>query len=1067
MIRTLVLVFMVSVQQAWGQDLEMRTVFQRGHEAPIIAAAFNPGGELLATGSEDQTVILWEVATGRQLRTFSGHSRAVTTLDFHPKDEKIATAGDDKSLIVWDYMTGEKVQEFNFDYWVSSIRFSPDGSKILVGGGSHTVQLIDLATSQVLQDFKVQKTQYGVLVAFGATGVEVITGNDDGKVIRYGVLDGEPTDTLRNISASSCGGCLTYLDIRESELASVAHSGAVSLWDLMNGELLESYGNIDNDYEDVALSQKYVFASDEKQVVQWRKDGVQVRVFGQSSEDLTGIAMSPDGQSLLTYGEDQVAKLWDVETGTVLQEYRGYLNMENDRGLSFGKNSYWHSNLNQYLSIRNKVLISPDGKKVIKGHYNSSAFLWDTHSGRSQLELKGHDKIVVDYVFAPNSKHVFTAGGDRVVRLWDVDSGEMLRVFEGHRDLVFELVLSENGRYLASGSWDGTAMVWDVETGALMHTYRFDNSSPFTMAFAYHDQYLLVGGLDKKLCLVELDTGEPFVQYIGHRDIVTDIEIRDEEILTASKDGLIKLWELKTGFQKKRLAGHEGPVYDVSYDTHGLYIASGGQDKSVRLWDAETGKERRTFVGHKGAVTGVQFINDDRVLVSSSLDGTMRYWDVESGKEIAMHVFLGARDWLTKSSRGYFDATEAARENVFFVEGVKSYALDQFFEEFYRPDILEQSLQLGADVHYDSDLKQKLLDSPPPTVEIVSPKPGERPTSKEIDVVIKLTNQGGGVDELRLLHNGKRVMGNERGLMDADTHGKSLYKHVSIGLVPGKNVISVSGFSEERIESQIIEREVMYEGIVDQITCHVVAIGINTYKNPILNLNYAKEDAEGFVDLIKKKGKNLYDDLKLYPLYNTEASKENIYKVLDEVARQAKPEDVLLVYYAGHGSTVDGDFYFIPTENVRLYDQKKLKEHAIHAGDMQVKLAHIAALKQMVVIDACQSGSSTQLLASRGAEEEKAMAQLSRSTGVHILAASGSEQYATEFAELGHGLFTYVLLEALSGSADGAPADGKVTIYELKSYLDDQVPEYSSKYKGRPQYPVTYSRGQDFPIVVE
>ena len=84
-----------------------------------------------------------------------------------------------------------------------------------------------------------------------------------------------------------------------------------------------------------------------------------------------------------------------------------------------------------------------------------------------------------------------------------------------------------------------------------------------------------------------------------------------------------------------------------------------------------------------------------------------------------------------------------------------------------------------------------------------------------------------------------------------------------------------------------------------------------------------------------------------------------------------------------------------------------------------------------------------------------------------MLAAAGSEQFATEFTELGHGLFTHVLLDALSGKADGAPKDGKVTIYELKSYLDDQVPELSQKYKGVMQFPHTFSRGQDFPIVTD
>jgi len=134
---------------------------------------------------------------------------------------------------------------------------------------------------------------------------------------------------------------------------------------------------------------------------------------------------------------------------------------------------------------------------------------------------------------------------------------------------------------------------------------------------------------------------------------------------------------------------------------------------------------------------------------------------------------------------------------------------------------------------------------------------------------------------------------------------------------------------------------------------------------------------------------------------------------------------------------------------------------------LQEKLKHIKALKQLIVMDACQSGGSVELLATRGGSTEKAIAQLSRSAGIHVIAAASSEQFATEFASLGHGLFTHVLLKALQGEADGAPRDGKVTIYELKSYIDDQVPEMTRKLKGNPQYPYTFSRGHDFPVVAD
>lgn len=231
-------------------------------------------------------------------------------------------------------------------------------------------------------------------------------------------------------------------------------------------------------------------------------------------------------------------------------------------------------------------------------------------------------------------------------------------------------------------------------------------------------------------------------------------------------------------------------------------------------------------------------------------------------------------------------------------------------------------------------------------------------------------------------------------------------------------------------------------------------------------LNYAKPDAESFGKVMDAKGK-LFKNVEMISLYDAEATRANILKTLDEISARVHQEDVFIFYYAGHGSMVENQFFFIPTESSRLYDFGALQKEAIEASVLQDKFKNIKALKQLIVMDACQSGGSVELLATRGAAEEKAIAQLSRSAGIHVMASAGSEQFAAEFGELGHGLFTYLLIKALQGDADGAPKDGKVTVYELKSYLDDQVPEMTRKLKGKPQYPHTFSRGQDFPVVIE
>ena len=150
-----------------------------------------------------------------------------------------------------------------------------------------------------------------------------------------------------------------------------------------------------------------------------------------------------------------------------------------------------------------------------------------------------------------------------------------------------------------------------------------------------------------------------------------------------------------------------------------------------------------------------------------------------------------------------------------------------------------------------------------------------------------------------------------------------------------------------------------------------------------------------------------------------------------------------------------------------LYSEEKIHASGISSRQLVDFSRQIPARKQLFIIDACQAGSVSDAFTLRGAAEEKALAQLARSAGVHVVASTGSEQFAAEFSELGHGLFTHALIQAVQGAADGAPKDGRVTVREINAYLENVIPDLSEKYRGQPQYPVVFSKGQDFPVVVE
>jgi uncharacterized caspase-like protein len=142
-----------------------------------------------------------------------------------------------------------------------------------------------------------------------------------------------------------------------------------------------------------------------------------------------------------------------------------------------------------------------------------------------------------------------------------------------------------------------------------------------------------------------------------------------------------------------------------------------------------------------------------------------------------------------------------------------------------------------------------------------------------------------------------------------------------------------------------------------------------------------------------------------------------------------------------------------------------LREKAIAAAELMKFSMQIPALKQLFILDACHSGGALNALATRGDGREKAIAQLARSTGTFFLTAAQDAQFANEVGNLKHGLFTYALLEILEGKVQ-TDGDNKITVNEMKAYVEERVPELSQQFRGTPQYPTGYSFGQDFPILI-
>jgi WD40 repeat protein len=1076
--------FVLAPFLSFAQNLE--TVIQKGHELAVLAIAISPDSNYIATASRDKSAKLWEVNSGREVRSFLGHDLSVTAIDFSSDGKLLLTGSNDKTVRLWSIETGKEQAVINVNYRVTAVAFDPLSRFFAVSGyqteyvgrsyqWDDSVSLFDLKTKKLLKKLEANPDKglgFGIDVVFSPDGKWLAFGEDNRKAHVYTLPDMQKTYTLEfENKESSCGGCNTRVlfspDSKSVYIAS--HNGPVKKYLLNNGSLAKLYFQEIGELTGFTVSSdgKQLAYSTEKETIVWEEStGKEIaRLQAEEDRDFNEIKFSHHPDKLLITSNDNTSFLWNTISKKKEKIFTGFLNNRDKGGLNYDPNFYWQTNIAKFVRFKNHLLISRDGKTLVKGKFGAKVKRWDVASGKTEKEFAGHSKAVLCYDLSKDGKKLLTGGGDGKIMLWDFETGDSLASIASYREPIFDIHFNSDETKVVTTSWDATMKIHDLKSSVLENYFDFQNNAAYNVLFHPNDLYLFTSRLDNSLQLWEIDTKKEVRNFIGHTDNISSIRLSPDQktLMSSSWDGTIRLWDISTGLMNQKLKGHTGAVHIAIFSPEGKYVYSAGADRVIRVWDISSSKSIQTFEGHHAEITSLLFSPDNKMLISHSLDGVTKFWDLSTGKEFFEHIHLGQNDWMAKNPEGYFSGTDDARKYIHFVSGVKTYSADQFFNEFYRPDLLPKIFQnrRGGE---EKGIQGKLQNSPPPSVR-VAVLPTSDPSKAEL--YVKITDHGAGVEDLKLFHNGKNFPLNREELKMPKEKGQSTTYRQVVNLIGGTNTFSALASNRERVESDPHSVEIFSDYSSKNSICYILSVGINQYKNPKLSLNYAKSDASSFSEVMNQKGNSLFKNIELHTLYDQEASRTNILSKLEELSGKIHPEDVFIFYYAGHGSMVDNQFFFIPTESLRLYDISSLKAEAIEASVLQDKFKNIKALKQLIVMDACQSGGSVELLATRGATEEKAIAQLSRSAGIHIMASAGSEQFATEFTELGHGLFTYLLLKALQGEADGAPKDGKVTIYELKSYLDDQVPEMTQKLKGKPQYPYTFSRGQDFPVVID
>jgi RNA polymerase sigma factor (sigma-70 family) len=568
-------------------------------------AAYSRDGRLVAAGFNNGIVVIWDAATGEQLREIGDPKLDPFGLVF---------SGDGGTLFVFSYRekpirryevaTGKHLGALPGNYQTYRLAVSTDGKTLagaILENKAYQIALWDAGTGQRLRAFRAPGTVEDL--AFSADDKYLASASTDGTACVYEVATGKRRHQLRY------GGKLWVYPVAFAPdgktLASGGTDRRIRFWDVETGK---ETGHIDH-----ALTTP------------------------------VALAYTPDGKRLASAGGSAV-HLWDVASGRPVHPAQGH------------------------QSRLEAVAHSPTAALLASAGDDRVIILWDTTTGKEVRRLTGHGFNISALAFSPDGKRLASGGNnsDASVRVWDVATGKQLAHFDGHA-YVTHLRFSPDGKRLVSGdALDSTVRVWQLvgEDGTALSgdkALRVEKLSeqrvsgmalsPDTRFVAWAEEpKVMFTGIDvgpKTVHLRDLTTGKDVLAFEGHRGS----QLRsmrfspDGKVFASAGNGFgdqdVHLWDAATGKELRRIKvlGER-----LAFSADGRTLATAGLfDATVRLWEVATGLERGQFQGHTGCVFSLGFSADGRVVSSASDDTTIVLWDV-TGRAGRRPAALTAKD---------------------------------------------------------------------------------------------------------------------------------------------------------------------------------------------------------------------------------------------------------------------------------------------------------------------------------------------------------------------------------------------------------------------------------------
>ncbi|MDS4014838.1 MAG: caspase family protein [Candidatus Accumulibacter sp.] len=770
-------------------------------------------------------------------------------------------------------------------------------------------------------------------------------------------------------------------------------------------------------------------------------------------EQTSSLAFSRDGKRLLTSSDDRKLRLYRIESAGRLQLMRSVEANGGQRPFA--------------------AQFSPDGTRIAVGFSDTRTV--QVIDGTKLTDVARANTMGIDtgtlssLTWSEDGRRLYAAGR------WGLENRSMLRRWpagdwQSPHDLPLEGELLTALLPLPKGDlfYAAAGPAWGVLTAS--GTLRVQHATPIADLRNASDQILIAPDGKRVRFNYRLNGKEARTFDLASRSLTEDAA-RLITARTTSPELLIYNWRNQSTPKLDRRALELAP----SETARCLAIAEGsaafvlGTDRKLRLFGRDGSQiwERSSA----GGVWAVNISADARYVVAAYGDGTIRWHRLRDGNEtLAFYPHSDRKRWIVWTPEGFFASSGTDADGLigYHINRGRDQTSDfvsaaQLRERFYRPALLSRRLDIDGDtllaeaVGRFGDARQLLArgDGRVPTLELLSPS--DVYSNKPFEVRFKLVDGGSPIERVIYRIDGVEIE------MQPASGGSTGVLTRTLDLLPGRHQVLISAVNRLGLESLPlrVNADVLAGSLVEP-TLHVLAIGIANYRDATLasTVRFPADDAQAIARRLREQGAAHYRQVNVQTLLNERATRDGIRAALAEMAGKVQPQDVFVVYLAGHGRIFDGDYHFIPYD--AQGSAEGLRKRSVSHDDLRRLLARIRSLKSIALLDTCSAGLFGSRRGGRIGEEKDALERLGRLTGRSILAATADDRMALE-GEGRHGAFAYTLLEGLAGKPD-RHGNRLVDVRGLAAHVQEHFAQLARKNWGYDQRAFTSLASHSFAL---